>query len=175
MNDTELCPECGEAFQGKKESETATIYFHPLVENFEEGLLEGSICVVEKEVKMNKTAFATPAPTPKVLPKLLREELVQLLELKYQRRVYVADDLKIFANSLMPEKAFALSRLLPNEVLFKLLNARGADTFSNNIIEYATSISKEGKVQEDAVKKAEDEFLVTHSIELVSMLGGTSY
>lgn len=103
-----------------------------------------------------------------------REELTSLIGEKYRRRNFVPSDIKDYVNSLPVEKAFALSRLLPKEILEKLLNMRGTDIFANNIIEYASKITSNSKLLEPLAKQAEELFLVTHSSELVTMLGGAS-
>ena len=103
-----------------------------------------------------------------------REELTSLIGEKYRRRNFVPSDIKDYVNSLPVEKAFALSRLLPKEILEKLLNMRGSDIFANNIIEYASKITSNSKLLEPLAKQAEELFLVTHSSELVTMLGGAS-
>ncbi len=106
---------------------------------------------------------------------MTKEELTQLIDQKYQRRTFIADDIKEYVASLPPEKAFALSRLLPKEVLAKLLGARGAEAFGNNVIEFYLLISKEGKLDEAMAKTAEELFLVTHTTEIIKLIGGSGY
>lgn len=101
-----------------------------------------------------------------------RDELTKLIDLKYQRRTFIADDIKEFVSNLPPEKAFALSRLLPKEILEKVLNMRGAEAFGNNIIEYYNKFAVDGKLPDDIVKTVEELFLVTHSAELVKVISG---
>lgn len=103
------------------------------------------------------------------------EELTKLINQKYQQRAFIADDLKEYVSILIPEKAFALSRLLPKEILEKLLIMRGAEAFGNNIIEYYTKISVDGKLLEPIAKQAEELFLISHSAELLKLLGGSGY
>lgn len=108
-----------------------------------------------------------------------REELVLLIERAYNRRMFVAADIKDYVTNLPEEKAFAVSRLLPKEVLNKLTTYRetGNDAawnrlFADKIIDYHSSISKEGPLVEVAkAKLADEQFLVTHSRELLVMLG----
>jgi len=110
---------------------------------------------------------------PQVKPRLMsKEELTKLIDTKYQRRVFIADDIKEYVSSLPPEKAFALSRVLPKEVLVKLLNQRGAEAFGNNIIEYYNKISVDGKILEPIAQAADELFLVTHTAELLKAIGG---
>ena len=114
---------------------------------------------------------------------LSREELVLIVDRSYNRRMFVASDIKDYVTNLPEEKAFAVSRLLPKEVLLKLLNYRetGVDApwnrlFADKILDYHAKISKEGLLVEAAKSKlADDQFSVTHSAELVEVLGHEGY
>jgi hypothetical protein len=110
---------------------------------------------------------------PQIKPRLMsKEELTKLIDQKYQRRVFIVSDIKEYVTSIPSEKAFALSRLLPKEILEKLLSAYGAEAFGNNIIEYFNKISVEGKIPEAVVKQVEEDFLVTHSNRLLEIING---
>lgn len=104
---------------------------------------------------------------------MTKDELTQTIDLKYRRRTFIADDIKEYVTSLSPEKAFALSRLLPKEVLDKVLNMRGAEAFGDNVIEYSQLISVQGKLLETIAQQTEELFLVTHSVEFIKQLGGS--
>jgi len=114
---------------------------------------------------------------------LSREELVLLIERAYNRRMFVAADIKDYVTNLPPEKAFAVSRLLPKEVLSKLTTYRelGQDAawnrlFTDKVLDFHASISKEGPLVEVAkAKLADEQFLVSHSKELLVMMGVEGY
>jgi len=114
---------------------------------------------------------------------LSREELVLLIERAYNRRMFVASDIKDYVTNLPEDKAFAVSRLLPKDILNKLTTYRetGNDAawnrlFADKILDYHTSISKEGPLVEVAkAKLADEQFLVSHSTELLTVMGVEGY
>ena len=106
---------------------------------------------------------------------LPREEVVSLIQRAFNRRMFVASDIKEYVSSLSPEKAFAASRLLPKEVLEKLLNHRD-QTFADKIVDFHSEISKEGPLVEAVkTKLADEQFLVTHSVEFLRVMGDERY
>src|ERR1035437_7495626 len=107
---------------------------------------------------------------------LSREELVLLIQRAHNRRMFVAGDIKEYVLSLSEEKAFAASRLLPKDILERLLTFRDMGPFTDKILDYHIKISKEGPVVELAkATLADNQFLVTHSIELLKFMGDERY
>ena len=114
---------------------------------------------------------------------LSREEVVLLIERAYNRRMFVAVDIKDYVTNLPEEKAFAASRLLPKEVLSKLTTYMGTGNdsawnrlFADKILDYHASISKDGPLVEVAkVKLADEQFLISHSSGLLTAMGVEGY
>lgn len=114
---------------------------------------------------------------------LSKEELVLLIERAHTRRMFVAADIKDYVTNLPEEKAFAVSRLLPKDILEKLTTYRetGNDAawnrlFSDKILDFHAKISKEGPLVEVAkAKLADEQFLITHSVELLKVMGDERY
>jgi len=106
---------------------------------------------------------------------LSREDIVLLLERARSRRMFSAEDLREFASNLPDDKAFALSRLLPKDIQEKLLSHRD-QTFADKVLNFWSSISKEGALVEvTKAKVADDQFLVTHAIPLLTLIGVEGY
>lgn len=101
-----------------------------------------------------------------------RDEFVKVLDQYHRRRAYVAQDLLEYVNSLPEESAFALSRMLPTEILSKLASHRLGGLFADKILDYHLSISKEGPLVEmTKVAQAEQLFLATRASELLNVIG----
>ena len=107
---------------------------------------------------------------------LSKEELVLLIQRAHNRRMFVAGDIKEYVLNLSEEKAFAISRILPKDILERLLAARDIGPFADKILDYHIQIAKEGPLVEVAKSKlADEQFLVTHSAELLKVMGDERY
>ena len=124
--------------------------------------------------KLNVATIAPPQPVAKARL-MSKDELTKLIDTKYQRRAFIAADIKDYVNGLLLDKAFALSRILPKEVLEKVLGLRGTEAFADNIIEYASLITIDGKLIEPLAAQVEELFLVTHASEFVKVINGDGY
>jgi hypothetical protein len=86
--------------------------------------------------------------------------------------MFVAGDIKEYLLGLSEEKAFAASRLLPKDILERLLTFRDIGPFADKILDYHIQIAKEGPlVEATKAKLADEQFLVTHAVELLKYMG----
>ena len=110
----------------------------------------------------------------KVTKLMSAEEVMALFEKNHARRRFSISDVKEYAYGLLkPEKAFALSKLLPKDILQEVLLGKRGSMFADRIIDYHQELSKLGPLKEAAAtKRAEQVFLSVHLAGILALVGG---
>lgn len=100
-----------------------------------------------------------------------KEEFAKTLTDGYEKRHFIVSHLKDFAFHLNEAEAFAFARLLPKELVKKLLSDRQMGVFMDKIQDHHSKISVGGPVAElEATKVAEEAFLAGKGAELLTQL-----
>jgi hypothetical protein len=91
---------------------------------------------------------------------LSKEEFTTKIRQGYDRRQFILDDLKKASSSLSDMEAFALSRLVPKDILERLLADRMSGALCDKIVDYHLKIKATGLIDEvKCTKEAEETFL----------------
>lgn len=100
-----------------------------------------------------------------------KEEFTKILREGYENRVFIVGHLKDFTFHLSTQEAYVFSRLVPKELIEKLLSDRQMGPFMDKVLDYHKQISLKGPVAElEATKAAEETFLAGKGFELLSKL-----
>lgn len=106
-----------------------------------------------------------------VMTMVSKEQFAKLLTEGYEKRAFVVGHLKDFSFHLNEMEAYAFNRIVPKELMSKLLMDRQSKMLMDKILDYHSKISKDGPVAEvEATKVAEETFLTSKGLELLSSL-----
>ena len=107
----------------------------------------------------------------KTLTKVTKEDFAQQLTQGFNSRKFIISDIRNVTERLNGYEAFAFSRLLPKEILEKLLQEKSIGPFVDKILDYHIVMAKGGPLVEVAnTQKAEETFLATCAGELLAYL-----
>lgn len=102
---------------------------------------------------------------------LSKEEFVEKINQGYNRRMFILSEIKEAIADYAPYEAFALSRLLPKEILNRLLAERNIGTFTDKLLDFHVEMSKGGPLVElENTSIAEKTFLAIRGPELLNRL-----